>query len=106
MNRPYKIALNARLCTAGAAGKNRRSRVAAAAAGEKTQKYEKFRPKRKKVSEFIKSIENGTWQEIKVPYGTKERSGFVFGLNKEHKDGRIFQYAVDFNGEKKLVKII
>ena len=71
----------------------------------KEQRYETFRPNRKKVSKFIKEVESGSWHEIKIKYGTKERAGFVYGLNKEHKDGRVFQYAVDFNGEKKLVKI-
>lgn len=72
----------------------------------KTQKYEVFRPKRKKTSKFIREVENGKWQEIKIKYGTKERAGFVFGLNREFKNGKIYQYAVNFNGEKKLVKVI
>ena len=71
----------------------------------KEQKYEVFRPNRKKVSKFLKSVEEGKWQEVKIKYGTKERAGFVYGVNREHKDGRIFQYSVDFNGEKKLVKV-
>ena len=72
----------------------------------KTQKYETFRPKRKKVSAFIKKIENDKWQEIKVQYGTKERSGFVYGINREYKNGKIYQYAFNFNGERKLEKVI
>ena len=71
----------------------------------KEQHYETFRPNRKKVSKFIKEVECGSWQEVKIKYATKERAGFAYGLNKEHKDCRVFQYAVDFNGEKKLVKI-
>jgi len=72
----------------------------------KTQKYETFRPKRKKTAKFIKDIEEGKWQEIKIKYGTKDRAGFVYGVNREYKSGKIYQYAVNFNGEKKLVKII
>lgn len=71
-----------------------------------SQKYEVYRPKRKKTAKFLKEVENGKWQEIKVKYGTKERAGFVYGVNKEMKNGKICQYAVDFNGAKKLVKII
>lgn len=72
----------------------------------KTQKYETIRPKRKKTYSFIKQIEAGKWEEIKVKYGTKERNGFVYGVNREYKNGKIYQYAVNFNGEKKLVKVI
>lgn len=72
----------------------------------KNQKYETYRPKRKKVSSFIRGIEDGKWTEIKVKYGTKERAGFVYGVNREYKNGKVYQYAVNFNGDKKLVKII
>ncbi len=71
-----------------------------------TQKYETYRPKRKRTAKFIKQIELGKWKEIKLKYGTKERAGFVYGINKEYKNGTIYQYAVNFNGEKKLVKVI
>lgn len=71
-----------------------------------TQKYEVFRPKRKKTSKFLKEIEAGKWNEIRVKYGSKSAAGFVFGFNIEAKDGKIYQYAVDFNGQKKLVKIV
>ncbi len=72
----------------------------------KKQKYELYRPKRKHTSVFLKKIASGKWDEIKVKFGTKERSGFVFGVNREYKSGKICQYAVDFNGQKKLVKVI
>ncbi len=72
----------------------------------KTKKYEKYRPKRKRTSRFLKEIESGKWYECKVKYGTKEKAGFVYGQNKEAKDGKIYQYAVDFNGTKRLVKVI
>lgn len=72
----------------------------------KKQKYETFRPKRKKTSSFIKQMEEGKWTEIKPKYGTKERNGFVYGVNREYKNGKICQYAVNFNGETKLVKVI
>ena len=70
----------------------------------KEQKYELYRPNRKKTSKFLKSIEAGKWQEIKVKYGVKGSAGFVYGVNREHKNGKIYQYAVDFNGEKRLVR--
>ena len=72
----------------------------------KTNSYEKYRPKRKKTYEFIKKLEQGVWSEQRIKYGTKERQGFVYGLNRQAADGKIYQYSVDFNGEKKLVKII
>ena len=72
----------------------------------KKQCYERFRPKRKKVSEFIKDIQSGKWEEIHLKFGTKERAGFVYGENREYKSGRIRQYSVDFNGVKKLIKVI
>ena len=72
----------------------------------KHQKYEYFRPKRKKTPQFIKDVQSGKWDEIHLKFGTKERSGFVFGENREYKNGKICQYAVDFNGVKRLVKVI
>lgn len=70
------------------------------------KKYETIRPKRKKTAKFLRNIEDGSWKEIKIKVGTKENAGFVFGVNKERKDGKIYQYAVDFNGQKKLVKTV
>ncbi len=72
----------------------------------KEQKYETIRPKRKKTAKFIQEVEAGKWSEVKIKYGTKERAGFVYGVNKVLKDGTIKQYAVDFNGTKTLVKVI
>ena len=72
----------------------------------KTQKYEIYRPSRKKTAKFIKEIQEQKWDEIKVKYGTRERAGFVYGVNREYKNKEIRQYAVNFNGEKKLVKVI
>ncbi len=72
----------------------------------KTQKYETYRPKRKKTAKFIQDLQEGKWREFKLKFGTRERAGFVYGVNKQNKSGKIFQYSVDFNGEKKLVKII
>ena len=72
----------------------------------KTQKYEIFRPRRKKTAKFIQEIQKEKWQEIEVKYGTKERAGFIYGVNREYKNKEIRQYAVNFNGEKKLVKVI
>ena len=71
-----------------------------------SQKYESFRPKRKKTAKFLQEVQDGGWKEVKVPFATKERAGFVFGLNKEMKNGTIKQFSVDFNGQKRLVKVI
>ena len=68
--------------------------------------YEKVRPKRKKTFEFINSIERGEWKEEIIKYGTKSNAAFVYGVNEEDKNGNIRQYAVDFNGVKKLVKVL
>ena len=46
------------------------------------------------------------WEEQKVQYGTKGGAGFVYGVNVQAENGKIYQYAVDFNGSRKLVKII
>ncbi|MCD7879816.1 MAG: hypothetical protein LUG16_07785 [Candidatus Gastranaerophilales bacterium] len=72
----------------------------------KTQQYETFQPRRKKIKKFIDSVKDGKWFKVNVKYGTPAAAGFVFGLNKELKNGDIKQYSVDFNGTKKLVKII
>jgi len=72
----------------------------------KTNEYEVFRPKRKQTLKYINEVESGKWQEIQVEHGTKGNAGFVYGVNKEYKDGEIHQYSVDFNGNSKLTKII
>ncbi len=71
-----------------------------------TNKYETYRPKRKKTAGFIRHIQEGKLENVKIKYGTKERAGFVYGVNIMRKNGKIYQYAVDFNGEKKLVKVV
>lgn len=69
--------------------------------------FERIRPKRKKTFEFINSIQNGDWVEEEIiKYGTKINSAFIYGINEEDKQGNIRQFAVDFNGTKKLVKVI
>ncbi len=70
------------------------------------QDYEIYKPKRKKVRKFIDEIKKGSWKVPKEKYGTRGSSGFVYGVNKISKKGKIFQYSVDFNGKKKLVKTI
>lgn len=72
-----------------------------------TQKYEIYKPSsRRKTIDFLKKIKNGKFDGTEVKNGTKERSGFIYGVNKQYKNGEIRQYAVDFNAEKKLVKVI
>lgn len=72
----------------------------------KTLQYEKYIPPRKKTAQFIRKFQEKNWFEIKIKCGTKGRAGFIFGINKEYKNGEIKQFASDFNGEKQLVKTI
>ena len=71
-----------------------------------TKQYETIRPKKKKTLKFLQDIRNGKLDEVKISYGTKSGSAYIFGFNQEAKDGKIYQYAVDFNGQKKLIKVI
>ncbi len=71
-----------------------------------TEKYETFRPKRKKTVNFIQKVQQEQWKEEKVSYGTKGNAGFVYGVNVQSNNGKIYQFAVDFNGKRKLVKVI
>lgn len=73
---------------------------------KETHQYETFRPKRKKTAKFLKEMQMQKWEEQKVQYGTKSGAGFVYGVNVQAENGKIYQYAVDFNGSRKLVKII
>lgn len=68
--------------------------------------YETYRPLSKQTVSFIKEVQAGKWREIKIKYGSKGNAGFIYGVNKQRKDGKIYQYAVDFNGTKKLIKVI
>ena len=70
------------------------------------QEFERIRPKRKKTFQFINSIESGEWSEEIIRFGTKSNASFIYGVNQEEKNGDIKQFAVDFNGVKKLVKVI
>ena len=71
-----------------------------------TQKYEIQRPKRKEVAKFIKKIQKSVQDDWQKQSGSKSRAGFVYGMNIERANGKIYQYSVDFNGTKKLVKVI
>ena len=73
---------------------------------KKTLQYEIYIPPRKKTSGFIRQMQEKKWTELKIKSGTKGRAGFIFGINREYKNGEIRQFASDFNGEKKLVKTI
>ena len=70
------------------------------------QIYEVVRPKRKHTAAFIKKCQQLEWFDLKQNSATKGKMGFVYGVNREYENGKIYQYAVDFNGTKKLVKII
>lgn len=66
-----------------------------------------IRPKRSETGRFIKSLETKKlWYEPGLKSGLKGNAGFVYGKNIEREDGNIYQYSVDFNGTKKLVKVI
>lgn len=71
-----------------------------------SQKYEYFRPQRKKTGKFLAQLQKGKWREFNVKFSSKSNAGFVYGLNKVDKSGVIYQYSVDFNGKKNLVKVI
>lgn len=72
-----------------------------------TKQYETYKPSsRKKTADFIRKIKNGKFDEHTIKHGTKEKSGFAYGVNKQYKNGKIYQYSVNFNDEKKLVKVI
>ena len=62
--------------------------------------------KSKRTLDFIKKALEGKLDTVKVKYGTREKAAFVYGVNRQAKNGKIYQYAVDFNGTKKLVKVI
>lgn len=68
--------------------------------------YEVVRPKRKHTASFIKKMQEMEWFDVDVKTGTKSNMNFIYGVNREYKNGKIYQYAVDFNGEKRLVKVI
>ena len=73
-----------------------------------TQKYEVIRPKSKKTSKFLIKLQKEN-EELKLPNiktGTKSNMNWIYGVNKERKNGKIYQYAKNFNGQSKLVKII
>lgn len=72
----------------------------------KKNQYQTIRPKKKNTKKFIQDVESGKFDDVKIQYGTKLGAAYIFGLNKECNNGKIYQYAVDFNGKKKLVKII
>ena len=70
------------------------------------KKYETYRPQRKKTLRFIKKIQEQQWKVESVKNGTKSKAGFIYGVNIQAKNGKIYQFAVDFNGKRKLVKVI
>ena len=71
------------------------------------KKYETIRPKAKKASKFLLNLMQ-TNSELKMPIlktGTSTAMNWIYGLNIETKK-EFKQYAVDFNGVKKITKII
>lgn len=72
------------------------------------QEYEIIRPKSKKTSKFLIKLQQEN-EELKMPEiktGTKSNMNWIYGVNKEKKNGKIYQYAKNFNGQSKLVKVI
>ena len=72
----------------------------------KHQKVKKIKLTKRQLAKYISLIREGSWDEIPVEYGTKSKSGFSYGINKQSKNGKIYQYSVDFNGTKTLVKVL
>jgi hypothetical protein len=72
----------------------------------KHQKIKKKRLEKRRLANYIALLKDGSWKEIPVDFGTKSRAGFSYGVNKKDKDGKIYQYSVDFNGTKTLVKVL
>ncbi len=72
----------------------------------KKKRYETYRPQRKKTAKFIQKVQQQQWTEEKAAYGTKSKAGFVYGVNMQSSNGKIYQFAVDFNGKRRLVKVI
>ena len=72
----------------------------------RTKKFKTKKLQKRQLSRYLINLKNGAWQEVKLNTGVKSASGFNFGVNKQDKKGNIYQYAVDFNGMKKLVKVI
>jgi len=72
----------------------------------KHQKVKKKRIEKRQLAKFVSLFSNGSFEEKSVEYATKSRAGFSYGVNRQEKDGKIYQYAVDFNGTKTLVKIL
>ncbi len=74
----------------------------------KQQQYETIRPKSKKTSKFLIQLEkeNPELKLLKVKYATKSNANWIYGVNKIKKNGKQYQFAVDFNGIRKLVKVI
>lgn len=70
-----------------------------------TGEYETIRPKSKKTSRFLLNLQK-TEKELKIKTGTKSGANWIYGVNKECKSGDIKQYSVNFNGDRKLVKVI
>lgn len=72
----------------------------------KHQKIKKKRLEKRQLVKFINFFKDGSFDEIAPDYATKSRAGFVYGVNRQDKNGKIYQYSVDFNGTKTLVKIL
>ncbi len=69
-----------------------------------TGKYERKRLSKRVLARYAQRLDSGSWEEVKILHGTKGGAGFVYGINRIDKEGNIYQYAVDFNGVKVLVK--
>ncbi len=67
-------------------------------------KFQTIRLSKKRLNRYCNRLKNGRWQEVNIPKGTKGGAGFVYGVNRIDKNGTIYQYSVDFNGTKKLVR--
>ena len=72
-------------------------------------RHKKFKIKKlskRQLAKYVVKQPDNSWCEVKIEKGIKQRAGFIYGVNKVDKNGKIYQYAVDFNGVKTLVKEI
>lgn len=72
----------------------------------KHNKIKKKRLEKRQLAKFVSLFNDGSFEEKSAEYATKSRAGFAYGVNRQEKDGKIYQYSVDFNGTKTLVKVL
>ena len=72
----------------------------------RTNKWIRYRPKTKKVKKLIQNLKDNFWETKEPKAANKFNASFAFGVNRQYKNGKIYQFSVDFNGQKEIVKVI